>query len=118
MGNILRRSHWAALAAALATAGAPALAQASVALCELSLSGEIAEDGNEAVARKRALDSWVGHARRLGEQYTRWGIAWNRRIDCSPLEHGGFRCQASGQPCTIQHVPPAGITPLKRSTDG
>jgi hypothetical protein len=118
MGMTLRSLYSAGLAFALAVPGMPAFAHASVAVCGPSLSGEAADDASEMLARKQALASWVGHASRLGAQYTRWGIAWNRRIECKQLNAGVFSCRASGQPCAIHHVPPEGTTPLRRGTDG
>ena len=61
----------------------PIEARAATALCERSHAGEVAEDKSELVAKQRALESWLSQARKYGEQYTRWGIAWNRQLDCA-----------------------------------
>jgi hypothetical protein len=115
MSNAHRVLRLAYLAATMGAACAvPIEARAAVALCERSHSGEIAEDKSELTAKKRALESWVAHASRLGEAYTRWGIAWNRQLECTRTDAGLFRCTAVGQPCAIRHVPPAGGTPLRR----
>src|SRR3954452_13152620 len=110
--GVLRLAYLAAIMGI--TCAAPIETRASVALCERSHSGEIVEDKSEFVAKKRALDSWVAQAGRLGEAYTRWGIAWNRQLECTRTDAGLFRCTAVGRPCAIRHVPPANGTPLRR----
>jgi hypothetical protein len=87
---------------------------AAVAVCEQSHAGEMAEDRSASAAKKRALANWVVRASRHGEQFTRWGIAWNRRLDCSRTDAGLLRCQATARPCTIRHVPPTDTIPLRR----
>ena len=93
---------------------APIEAYASVNVCEKMHTTEVAEDKSEMLAKKRALESWVAHASRYGEQYTRWAIAWERQFDCTRADTGLFRCKAIARPCAIQQVPPAGLTPLRR----
>jgi hypothetical protein len=93
-------------------------ARASVAVCEQSHAGDVAEDKNELLAKKRTLESWVSRASRHGEGFTRWGIAWNRQLDCSRTDTGLFRCKAVGHPCTIRHVPPMDFTPFKSGASG
>jgi hypothetical protein len=93
---------------------APIEAYASVSVCEKMHIGEIAEDKSELLAKKRALENWVAHASRYGEQYARWGIAWDRRLDCTRSDTGLFRCKALARPCAIRQVPPVGLTPLRR----
>jgi hypothetical protein len=85
-------------------------------VCEPSHAGQVAEDKSELEARKRALASWAALAVRNGEQYGRWGLAWNRQLDCAPTGAGTFRCKAVGHPCTIRQVPPTEFIPLKRGT--
>ena len=96
----------------------PLAAHASVAVCEQPHAGEVAEDKSELLAKQRALESWVSRASRYGDHFTRWGIAWNRQLGCTRTNTGMFRCTAIGSPCTIRHVPPADVTPLKRGTSG
>ena len=93
-------------------------AHASVGVCEQVLASQIFEDSNELAAKKRAIEDWGARAKQLGEQYTRWGIAWNRQLGCSPTESGVFRCQAIGHPCAIMHVPPppGDTIPFRRGT--
>lgn len=100
---------WRTARAALLSAFlvAPVEARAATALCEAMLAGEVAEDKDELAAKKRALESWVAGAKQLGEEFTRWAIAYNRRIDCARTSTGLHRCKAVGQPCTIKQVPPA-----------
>lgn len=92
----------------------PVEAHAAMALCERSHAGEVAEDKSELVAKKRALDSWLAQAAKHGEQYTRWGIPWNRRLDSTRTEAGLFRCQAAGRPCAVRQVPVEGAIRLRR----
>jgi hypothetical protein len=94
----------------------PPAARAAIALCEPSLAGEVAEDQSELVAKKRALESWLSRARKLGEQYTRWAIAGNKQLDCARTDTGLFRCKAVGHPCAVRQVPVTGATRLKRGT--
>jgi hypothetical protein len=94
----------------------PIEARASVGLCKCAHSGEVAEDKSELRAKKLALESWIAHASRYGEGYTRWGIAWNRRLDCTRTDVGLFRCKANGHPCTVAQVPPDDFVRLKRGT--
>jgi hypothetical protein len=94
----------------------PIEARAAMALCEGSHAGEVAEDKSELQAKKRALESWLSQAGKYGEQYTRWGIAWNRQLDCARTDAGLFRCKAVGRPCAIRQVPVVGATRLRRGT--
>lgn len=89
---------------------------AAVAACKALYVGEEAENSSELLAKKRALESWSKGAQLHGEQFTRWGIAWNRRLDCTRTAAGTFRCQAAGHPCTIQQVPSENLIPFKRRT--
>jgi hypothetical protein len=92
----------------------PIEARAAVGVCNPSHAGEVIEDRSELQAKKRALESWVSQAKRYGEQYARWGIAWNRQLECARTDAGLLRCKAVGRPCTIQQVPPTDAIPLKR----
>jgi hypothetical protein len=94
----------------------PIEARAAMALCERSHAGEVAEDKSELVAKQRALESWLVQARKYGEQYTRWGIAWNRQLDCARTDIGSFRCKAVGRPYAVRQVPVDGAIRLKRGT--
>ena len=105
------------LACATAALGAvcvlPIEAHASVGLCKCAHS-EVAEDKSELRAKKLALESWIARASRYGEGYTRWGIAWNRQLDCARTDSGLFRCRAHGNPCTVAQVPPDNYIRFKR----
>ena len=81
-------------------------AHAAVGICGEELGSKLAAAPTELEAKRSALDSWREGARLLGEGYTRWEIAWRRRIECTRLPDGRFQCQALGRPCTIQQVPP------------
>ena len=82
-------------------------AEAAVGLCGDVIVGPMMQAATEMEARKSALEQWQGLAAAVGPEYTRWGIAWNRRIRCEAIAGGMFRCQASGAPCTIKQVPPS-----------
>ena len=110
---VLRLAYAAAVGAACIL---PMEAHASVALCKCAHAGEVVEGKSELQSKKLALESWVARARRHGDGYTRWGIAWNRQLDCSRTDGGLFRCKAAGRPCTISQVPPDVFTRFKRGT--
>src|SRR4029077_4569181 len=92
----------------------PIETRAAMALCERSHAGEVAEDKSELVAKQRALESWLVQARKYGEQYTRWGIAWNRQLDCARTDTGSFRCKAVGRPWASGQAPVEDAIRLKR----
>jgi hypothetical protein len=94
----------------------PIEARAAVGVCKPSHAGEVAEDKSELQAKKRALESWVARASQYGKPYALWGIAANRRLECTRTDSGLFRCTAVGHPCTIRQVPPANFIPLKRTS--
>lgn len=90
-------------------------AEAATALCAAMLAGETMEAAAEVEARRLALQSWTERAGELGIEFTRWQLAWNRRLSCEPAGGGPFRCTARGRPCRISQVPPpAGTRVLKR----
>jgi hypothetical protein len=96
----------------------PIEARAAMNECKQSHAGEAAEDKSELLAKKRALESWVSRASRYGDRFARWGIAWNRQLDCARSDTGLFRCKAVGHPCAVRQVPPSDFIPLKRGTSG
>lgn len=103
-------------AAALFWLGAPA--NAAVSICESQIQGKTAEAKSELEAKKAALDDWLQQAKKHGPEYTRWQIAFDRRIDCTKTAAGLYHCQAVGKPCAAKQVPPApgSYTPLKRGS--
>jgi hypothetical protein len=105
----------AALMALLVVTGAPQQALAAVGVCKALHAGDRVEDKSEISAKRRALESWLAGAEQHGVEYTRWGIAWNRRLECTH-EKGVFSCQAAGHPCTYQQVPPENFVRFKRGT--
>ena len=108
----------AALAAIGAACALPIEARAAMRGCEKPLAGDVAEDRNEMLAKKRTLESWVARAGQHGQEFTNWRIAWDRQIDCQRTDSGFYRCKAVGRPCTIRQVPPDEFTPLKRGVPG
>jgi hypothetical protein len=113
MGRTLQLVGLAAIGVACVL---PVEGRAAMALCERLQAGEVAEDKSELVAKQRALESWLSQARKYGEQYTRWGIAWNRQLDCARTDTGSFRCKAVGRPCAVRQVPVERAIRLKRGT--
>jgi hypothetical protein len=91
----------------LFTLGLAPRAEAAWAICESTLTGASATAETELEARQNALAAWVEQARALGVAYTRWQLAWNRRLSCEAAEAGQVRCTARGRPCRISQVPPA-----------
>ena len=95
---------------------APA-ARAAVYECAAELAGKPIEARTELEARRLALMDWTEQARKLDPAYTRWQIAYNRRIDCSGAPAPGFKCQAIGRPCMVKQVPPPDMIPLRRGIE-
>ena len=104
-------SRGVAVGAALVLAVSPAAA--AVNECVDELAGRRFEAKSELDAKKQALADWTAQAAKLGEGYTRWQIAFNRRFDCKPAA-SGVSCQAIARPCTIKQVPSSNTVPLKR----
>ena len=94
--------------------GLPLQASAAVNVCEKMHASEAAEDKSEILAKKRALENWVAHARQYGEDFARWGDAWERHFECTRTDCGLFRCKAVARPCAVRQVPPDGLKPLRR----
>ena len=89
-------------------------AHAATALCAEMLVGDTSDAATEIDARRLALRSWTDNAGQIGIEFTRWQLAWNRRLTCTPLSNGTVRCTARGHPCRIsQGPPPPGSRPLK-----
>lgn len=87
---------------------------AAVAVCERSHAGEMVED-RSASAAKNARPRKLGRPGKSARGAIHpLGIAWNRRLDCSRTDAGLLRCQATGRPCTIRHVPPTDTISLRR----
>ena len=93
-------------------------ADAAVGLCADTIISPLYEAATEPVAKKLALAHWQRLAGEHGPGFTRWNLAWNRRLLCEKTAQGTFKCQASAAPCTIQQVPPPpGETkPITRGT--
>lgn len=106
------------LASVLILAAFPAESRAAVGLCADTVISAMHEAANEPEAKKLALAHWQRLAGAHGPGFTRWNLAWNRRLLCEKTARGAFKCQASGAPCTIQQVPPPpGETkPIPRGT--
>ena len=76
---------------------------------------------SEPEARKKVLLAWSAEARKHGEAFTGWRLAWKKSIECGRLPTGGFQCRAMAQPCGISQVPgglPPGTKPVPRSKPG
>jgi hypothetical protein len=106
----------AALTALVAVTALVQQAGAAVGVCKPLYSGARVDDRSEQAAKARALESWGAGARQYGIEYTRWGIAWNRRLDCTRTPAGLFACQAIGHPCTLQQVPPENFIRFRRGS--
>ena len=103
---------WLVLPAALALQVLPA--SSAVRQCEPLLSATAAVARTEIEARRQSLQDWLAKAKQIGPGYTRWELAYNRRIECQKAASGGFQCQATAMPCTIKQVPAPDLQPLKR----
>ena len=96
----------------------PPAANAAVRICHGSVSSGVKEAGTEAEAHRLALTAWTEIAKSYGEAFTRWELANNRRLACSRMSTGGFRCLATGGPCGISQVPPDPRLLKKRPSPG
>ena len=95
----------AGLCAAVFLAATPTPARAAVKSCKPLVIGAAREAGDELLAKKLALESWLGLAQQYGPQYTRWQLAHSRILRCGRLSSGQSQCQAAGAPCVILQVP-------------
>ena len=100
------------VAGVLCLGNAPATA--AVNECLEELAGKHAEAKTELEAKRLALQDWLAKAKAIGPGYTRWQLAYDRRIDCQQPAPGMFRCQAIALPCTIKQVPSPDQIPLPR----
>ncbi len=104
----------AVVAAALLVVWPSPRADASWAICEGMLTGATIIATTELEAKQKALADWVDQSRAIGVAYTRWQLAWNRRLICDAADGAKVRCTARGRPCRISQVPPpAGSEILK-----
>ena len=82
----------------------------------------IASDAkSEIEARRKVLLAWSAEARKNGEAFTSWRLAWRKSVDCGRLPTGEFQCRAAAQPCGISQVPgtlPPGSKPQPRAKPG
>ena len=79
------------------------------------------DPASELEARKKALAAWTAEARKHGEAFTAWRLAWQKTLECGRMPQGGFQCRAVGRPCGISNVPgnlPPGSTPVPRPKPG
>lgn len=81
-------------------------AHAAWAFCGRMIDGAPATSNDEIEARRQALDAWLVEAGRLGVAYTRWQLAFDRRLACTRTPDGAHTCRAHGRPCRISQVPP------------
>ena len=76
---------------------------------------------SETEARRKVLLAWSTEARKHGEAFTSWRLAWKKSIECGRMPAGGFQCRAVAQPCGISQVPgalPPGSKPVVRPKPG
>jgi hypothetical protein len=97
----------ARLAAAVACMISAPPALGAWAICNREIVSEPAIAKTELEAKRLALADWTEKARRDGEAFTRWQLAWNRRLTCEPADSGLYQCTALGRPCRISQTPPA-----------
>ena len=88
-------------------------ATAAVHECKPMLLCRRAQAKTELEAKQITLQDWTEKAGESGLGYTRWQIAYNRRIECRKVGPV-HECQAVGMPCTVKQVPTEGLETLKR----
>ena len=96
-------------------------AQAASRPCFASILVFATDAKSEPEARKKVLLAWSAEARKHGEAFTSWRLAWQKSIECGRLPAGGFQCRAVAQPCGISQVPgalPPGTKPVARPKPG
>ncbi len=60
---------------------------------------------SELDARRLVLLAWANEARKHGEAFANWRLAWEKSIDCGRRPDGAYQCRATGKPCAIVQVP-------------
>lgn len=95
----------AALALMIAALASPA--HAAVLQCAAPVFGDIVEAPTELAARKAAIASWSKKISHLGDRFTSWRLARNKRYQCGKLASGAWTCAAFAAPCTIRQKPPS-----------
>ena len=76
---------------------------------------------SEVESRRQVLVAWTTEARKHGEAFASWRLAWEKTIECGRRPDGAFQCRASGKPCGIVQVPgtlPPGTNPVVRPKPG
>ena len=76
---------------------------------------------SELEARRLVLVAWANEARKHGEAFTSWRLAWQKTIECGRQPDGAYQCRANGKPCAIVQVPgtlPPGTKPVVRPKPG
>ena len=76
---------------------------------------------SELEARKQVLAAWSTEARKHGEAFSSWRLAWQKSIECGRRPDGVYNCRAAGKPCAIVQVPgtlPPGTKPVARPRPG
>ena len=101
----MRWRLFAGLAAIIASLAPQSDAAAAVRQCYPTLVAEAAHPTSELEARRKALADWTAAAKKLGDGFTRWQLADERRLACERAKPGGWICRASGKPCTISQDP-------------
>ena len=72
-------------------------------------------------ARRQVLVAWVTEARKHGEAFSSWRLAWQKTIECGRRPDGAYQCRATAKPCAIVQVPgtlPPGTQPIVRPKPG
>lgn len=82
-------------------------ATAAVLQCAAPVFGDVVEAPTELAARKAAIASWTKKIAHLGDRFTSWRLARNKRYQCGKLASGAWTCAAFAAPCTIRQKPPS-----------
>ncbi len=97
---------WAHVLSVVLACSPAQIADAAWAICNATIESGVVIADTELEGKRRALADWVEQARSGGVAFTRWQLAWNRRLICEPEADGRVRCVARGRPCRISQVPP------------
>ncbi len=96
----------ALLGFAVSMAAGPMPGHAAVRVCKGPVTSAVFTDESEKAGKTRALADWKAKVALLGERYTSWRLAIDKRLTCTLVENKFHACVAHGRPCTIKQVPP------------
>lgn len=80
-------------------------AQGAVRKCLPAVRAEGTDAASEAGARRKAIEGWLAAAAAQGNEFTRFALSAERKIDCRRIEAGPYVCSVSAMPCAVLQNP-------------